>query len=113
MDTPVSFIEDLVEKTEAYSKTTYQLAKLKSLQTSTVVATTLISRLSVIVMFTLFALVLNIGIALWLGEMLGKSYYGFFIVAALYLVLGIVLHFFLLQWIKKPMSNLIIGQVLQ
>ena len=113
METPVSLIEELVEKTEAYSKTTYQLAKLKSLQTSTVIATTLVTRLSVIVMFTLFALVLNIGIALWLGEMLGKSYYGFFIVAALYLTLGIVLHFFLLQWIKKPMSNLIIEQALQ
>jgi ABC-type transport system involved in cytochrome bd biosynthesis fused ATPase/permease subunit len=64
-------------------------------------------------MLTLFALVLNIGIALWLGELLGKNYYGFFIVAVFYLLSAIVLHFFLHNWIKKPVSNLIITQALQ
>jgi hypothetical protein len=64
-------------------------------------------------MFAMFALVLNIGVALWLGELLGKNYYGFFIVAAFYLFTGMVLHFFLHNWIKKPVSNLIITQVLQ
>jgi len=67
----------------------------------------------VVVVATLFVLVFNIGIALWLGELLGKSYYGFFIVAAFYLIAAIVLHFFLLRWIKKPMSDLIISQALQ
>jgi len=113
METPASIIETLFEKAEAYTKTTYELSKLKSLETSTRVATSLISRLSVIIMLSLFALVLNIGIALLLGEMLGKSYYGFFIVAAFYLVAGIVLHFFLLKWIKKPLSDLMITQALQ
>lgn len=113
METTASLIEELVEKAETYSKTTYELAKLKSLETTTTVATSLVARLSVIVMLTLFALVLNIGIALWLGELLGKTYYGFFIVAAFYLITAIVLHFFLLRWIKKPMSDLIITQALQ
>ncbi|HLP19907.1 MAG TPA: hypothetical protein VK174_06380, partial [Chitinophagales bacterium] len=70
-------------------------------------------RLSVIVMLSLFALVFNIGVALWLGEVLGKSYYGFFIVAGFYLLTGVVLHFFLRSWIKKPVSDLIITQALQ
>jgi hypothetical protein len=73
----------------------------------------LVPRLSVIIMISLFALVLNIGIALLLGELLGKSYYGFFIVAGFYLVAGIILHFFLHKWIKKPISDLIIKQALQ
>lgn len=113
METPASVIEKLFERAEAFTKTTYELSKLKSLETSTRVATSLISRLSVILMISLFALVLNIGIALLLGEMLGKYYYGFFIVAAFYLVAGVVLHLFLHQWIKKPLSDLIITQALQ
>lgn len=113
MGTPVSLIEELVGRTETYSKTTFQLAKLQSLEATTTVATSLVARLSVIAVFTLFVLVLNIGIALWLGELLGKSYYGFFIVAAFYLIAGVVLHFFLLRWIKKPMSDLIISQALK
>jgi|SRR6185503_3811149 len=113
METPASTIETLFEKAEAYSKTSYELAKLKSLETTTTVATYLISRLSVIIMISLFALVLNIGIALLLGEVFGKTYYGFFVVAAFYLVAGLVLHYFLHQWIKKPLSDLIITQALQ
>jgi fatty acid desaturase len=113
MEKTASIVEALYERVETYSKTTIELSKLKALNTTTHVVTTLISRLSVIIMLALFALVMNIGIALWLGELLGKNYYGFFIVAAFYLIAGIVLHFFLHNWIKKPISDLIITQALR
>jgi hypothetical protein len=113
METPVTLIESLFERVEVLSKTTYELSKLKLLQTTINVVNTLVPRLSVIIMISLFALVLNIGIALFLGELLGKSYYGFFIVAGFYLVAGIILHFFLHKWIQKPISELIIKQSLQ
>ncbi|MDZ4845864.1 MAG: hypothetical protein SH857_09970 [Chitinophagales bacterium] len=113
MEIPASQIESLFERVESYSKTSYELSKLKTVEMFTLVITELVSRLSAIIMLSLFALVLNIGIALMLGEMLGKSYYGFFIVAAFYLVGGIVLHFFLHKWIKKPVSELIITHALQ
>jgi len=113
METPASLVETLFEKAEAYGKTTIELSKLKVLETTTRVATTLVAKLSVILILSLFVLVLNIGIALMLGEVLGKSYYGFFIVAAFYLVAGIVFHIFLHKWIKKPVGDLIIKQALQ
>lgn len=113
METPTTSIEELYERGETFSKTTIELAKLKGLETTTIVVTALIWRLTVIIVIALFVLVLNIGIALWLGELLGKSYYGFFIVAGFYLLSGIVLHFFLHNWIKKPVSDLIITQALQ
>lgn len=106
-------IESLFEKVEVYGKTTYELSKLKLLKATIIVVPSLVSRLAVILMLTLFTLVFNIGIALLLGELLGKLYYGFFIVAAFYLVAGFLLHFFLHHWIKKPISNLIIKQALQ
>ena len=113
METQASSIELLFERVEIYGKTTYELSKLKVLETAVSIATSLVSRLSVIIMISIFALVFNIGIALYLGELLGKSYYGFFIVAGFYMLAGIVLHFFLYRWIRKPMSNLIITQALQ
>lgn len=113
METPASLMESLFERVESYSKTTYELSKLKLLETTTQVVSSLVPRLSVIIVFSLFALVVNIGLALWLGELLGKSYYGFFIVAAFYLVAGILLHFFLHKWIKTPVSDSIIKQALQ
>lgn len=113
METPESLIESVVKRTEAYVKTSYELSKLRLLETTTQVVTSAVSRLGVIIMFSLFALALSIGIALLLGDLLGKSYYGFFIVAAFYFIAGIVFHFFLRNWIKKPVSNSIIKQALQ
>ncbi|MFZ1703116.1 MAG: phage holin family protein [Saprospiraceae bacterium] len=113
MEIPTTVIEELYKRVEAYSKTTIELAKLKAIETTSVVVSALIWRLSVIITIFIFILVLNIGIALWLGELLGKSYYGFFIVAGFYLFGGLILHFFLRKWIKKTMSNFIINQTLQ
>ncbi len=113
METKKNVIGSLFEQVEDYSKTTYKLSKLKSIETGTIVITELVSRLSVIILVSLFALVFNIGIALLLGELLGKNYYGFFIVAGFYLLAGIIVHFFLHKWIKKPLSELIIIHALQ
>lgn len=113
METSSNIFESLFEKAETFGRTTYELSKLKALETTTVVASTLVARLSVVLMMSIFILVFNIGVALYLGDLLGKSYYGFFIVAAFYLVAGIVLHFFLHKWIKKPLADLIITQALQ
>lgn len=113
METPVILIESLIERAETYGKTTIELTKLKVLEASTRISTSLVSRLCVIVMFSLFTLLLSIGIAIYLGELLGKTYYGFFIVAIFYFIAGICFHFFLYKWIKNPLSNFIIKQVLQ
>ena len=113
METPVNSIEVLFEKAEIFSKTTIELSKLKVLEATTRVVTSLVSRMSVIIMLSLFALVFNIGVALLIGELMGKIYYGFFIVAAFYLLAGLVLHLFLYKWIKKPLGDLIIKQALQ
>jgi len=113
MEQPISQIETLVDRIEAYGKTTYELSKLKVLETTIQVATSFLSRISVIVMISLFVLILNIGLAIWLGELLGKMYYGFFIVAGFYLFAGILLNMFLHKWIKKPISSFFIKQALQ
>ncbi|MFZ4476743.1 MAG: hypothetical protein ACOYPR_16205 [Saprospiraceae bacterium] len=113
METPASTIESLVERIEAYSMTTIELSKLKILETTTVIVSLLVSQMSVIFSVVLFVLVLNIGIAMWLGDLLGKAYYGFFIVAAFYLLVSIIFYLFLYKWIKKPLSDMIIVQALQ
>ena len=113
MENTPSKVELLFERTEEYTRTTLELAKLKALETTTDVVTTMVSKGSVVIMVALFVLVFNVGIALLLGDLLGKSYYGFFIVAAFYLLTALVLHFFLHTWIKRPVSNLIITQALQ
>lgn len=112
MENQHGVIEALVEKAEAFGKTSFELYKLKAIDKSSDVVSTLAARIAVIVVTLLFITVLNIGVSLWLGERLGKFYYGFFIVAAFYAVAGFVLFLFRNRWIKNPVSNSIIRDAL-
>ncbi|HLF63136.1 MAG TPA: phage holin family protein [Saprospiraceae bacterium] len=110
METPAGSIKSLFDHVESYTKTTFELLKLKMLEKLITVVTSMVSQLTALVVISLGVLVLSIGVALWLGELLGKSYYGFFVVAGFYLVMGIVFHFFLRKWLRRPVSNFIIKQ---
>jgi len=113
MDEQSGLIESLIEKGEQYGKTTLELLKLKTLDKSADVASNLVSWLIVIIFVVLFFLILNIGVALWLGELLGKSYYGFFVVSGFYALLALIFVIFRKQLIKDPLNNSIVKQVLE
>jgi ABC-type transport system involved in cytochrome bd biosynthesis fused ATPase/permease subunit len=66
-----------------------------------------------VLVFFFFTLILSIGIAYFLSELLGNLYVGFFIVALFYLVIGILFHYFLYDWIKKPIGDSIVKQILK
>ena len=111
METTSNSIETLLESVEAYGKTTYELSKLKALDATSTVASSVISRLIMIMLVTLFVFILSTGVALMIGEMMGKTYYGFFIVAAFYLLVAVIAHYSLDSAVKKSISNLIIAQL--
>jgi uncharacterized membrane protein len=113
MEDQESLIESLIEKGEQYGKTTLELLKLKTIDKSADVVSTLVSWAIVIVFAVLFFLILNIGVALWIGELLGKSYYGFFVVAGFYALLAILFGIFRKQMVKRPINNSIVEQVLE
>ena len=113
MDEESGLIESLIAKGEQYGKTTLELLKLKTLDKSADVVSNLISWLIVVIFAVLFFLILNIGIALWIGELLGKSFYGFFVVSGFYAFLALVFAIFRKQLIKNPVNESIINQVLE
>lgn len=110
---PAEAIEALLGKVEVFGRTTFELSKLRALDATTRVVTTLITKVSVVLVLSLFVLVFNIGLALLLGDVLGKTYYGFFIISGFYLLVAAVLHFFMHGWIKRPITELIISQALK
>lgn len=110
METKESLFEPLFEKVEQYGKTNLELLKLKSLDKTAEVSATLISRSLLVVVLSLFALTLNIGLAFWIGDLLEKYYYGFFVVAAFYGLIGIILYF-IHPYIKVRVQNSIIKQM--
>ena len=112
MQTQPGPIDLLVEKAEQYGKTSIELYRLKAIAQSADILSSLVAKLAMYVFFTLFFLILNIGVALWIGTMLHAAYLGFFIVAGFYLLGGILLYIFRGKWIKDPIHSAIVTQAL-
>jgi hypothetical protein len=104
-------LDSLLDSAEEYGKTSIELLKLKALDKTSDVASTIISRAIAIFILFMFFLIITIGIAIWLGEIIGKYSYGFFIVAAFYGITGIILFFFMHKRIKTLINNSIIKQI--
>ena len=114
MENPVKDnIESLFEKTGDYLETRIDLYKLKAVNTSSDMMSSLVSRLIVLFVFSLFIIVVNIGLALFLGELLGRSYYGFFILAGFYLITGIIFYYMRRKWLKEPIADKLIEKLLK
>lgn len=105
MNDNVTQIEMLFDKVEDYGKTAIELLKLQAVRKSADVISSMVSKVVVTISVALSILILTIGIALWLGKITGESYYGFFIIAALYLLLALLVYIFRKNWIKIPLKN--------
>lgn len=113
MESPTSPIESLVARFESYIRNTFALSKLKMIEVLVNLTASLMTRVITICTIAVFFLILNIGIALWIGEILGKTYYGFFILSAILLLVGIIFQVLFSKRIKEIVSTSIINQTLQ
>jgi hypothetical protein len=113
MEEEKSHVEVLIEKTGDYARKNIELYKLKAIDKSAHVVSTIAADITVIALIVLFILIINIGLALWLGELLGRNYYGFFLVAGFYALSGIIFYAFREKLIKHPVRNSIIRHALK
>jgi len=113
MEDNAKMIETLFEKATDYGKTSFELVKLKAIDKTSDIVSSVIPHSAVIVLLTSFMLFLNLGIAFWLGEIIGQIFFGFFIVAGFYILAGLVLHFFMHDWLKYKIYNYFIKQALK
>lgn len=112
MEENKKIIEALLERTIEYGKTSFELAKLKAIDKTADVVSSFIPHSVVFVLVASFMIFLNLGLAFWLGKIFGEIYYGFFVVAAFYIVTGILFHVLIHKKMKKYICNSIIKKVL-
>jgi len=108
MEDNTNTIETLLEKTAEYGKTSFELVKLKVLDRTSDEVSSFMSHSIVVAILTTFILFLNLGAALWIGEILGQIYLGFLVVSAFYAFVAFVMHFFLRKWLKRIFNDYII-----
>jgi len=113
MEDNAKLIESLFDKATEYGKTSFELVKLKGVDKASDAVSSFVPYAIAIGFIAFFMLFLNLGLALWFGEILGQMYYGFLLVAGFYLVIGIFIRLVLHKWIKRRVGNRFIEQILK
>ena len=111
METKTIACDSVLVKIENYGKTSMELLKLKSFHKISTVASKIVSKLIIGGIAVLAFLCLTIGLGFWLGELLGKVYFGFFAVAGAYLFICLIL-FAVQRQVKNCIKDSIIIQLL-
>lgn len=108
----LTLIESLFGQSKEYGINKLELYKLKLVDKTSNVATLVIAGVALFVVFFIFFTVLNIGIALLIGDLVGKAYLGFLILAAVYAIAGLVLFKGRNKFFKEPITGMLIRKFL-
>lgn len=111
MKEKVSMLKDLMDRAETFAKTNLQLYRLKAIDKVTDVFSSVAAGVVILIIVTFLMIILSIGTSLWLGELLGKLYYGFFAVAGFYAVLAILCVLLRRQLLEVFFNNYIVNQI--
>lgn len=106
-------VESLVDSVKDYVETRLDLLRLKAIDKSSSFLSLLISMLVIILIGFISIMLFSVGIALLLGDLLGNSYYGFFIVTVLYIITGLVLYSSREKVLKTPIANSMINKLME
>jgi len=113
MQSTIDHIENLISKAGDVAETKVELWKLRAAGKISETVSSLISLMAIAILTVAAITILSIGIAFWIGLEMGKTSYGFFIVGGFYALVGLLVYLFRRNWIKKPLSNLIIDKIIK
>lgn len=113
MEDNSKLIEPLFEKATDYGKITYELIKLKAIDKTSDMVSSVVPIAFIVILVALFLLFISLGLAFWLGDVLGKTWYGFICMGLFYSITALFIRLFLDKWIKKHLRNYIIKLALK
>ena len=111
--TSTDSIKTLIDKSKDYLDTKIELTKLKTIDKSADVLSSVVVMVSMIFISFLFILFISLAVALLVGNLLGAYYYGFFIVGGFYAIILLLIYVQRERWIKTPIANGLISKMLK
>jgi hypothetical protein len=105
--------ESLLSKAGDYAETKVELLKLKVADKTSDTVSDAAAMIVMIIFVLFFIFILSIALALLIGEWLGKSYYGFFVMSAVYGIATLIFRSNQKAFVKEPVSNFIINKILK
>ena len=112
MENEPNHIGALFETSGDYLETRVDLLKLKAVNKSSDMISSIVSKLVITLIFIFGFFILNIGLSIWIGTKTGEVWYGFIIVAGFYILLGVLLIIFKGKWLKDPVNNILVKKML-
>lgn len=112
MENQTTSIESLWDRASDYIDTRTQLFKLKAIDKASGFVSAMVTKIILVTFICMFLILLNIGLALWIGVMMGDLYWGFFIVGGFYGLLTFIFYLCRHQLIKGPVNDAIIKNLL-
>ncbi len=108
-----SALSNIFENAGNYVESKVDLLKLKAVKKMSDVTSSLVTKLTMVLLIIFVFFLVNIGLAMWVGDMMEKMYYGFFIVAGAYILIGLILYALRRQIFKTPLHNRLIKMMLK
>lgn len=112
METTTEQLKNFFQQGKEYVKNKSQLWKLKTVDKTAGVVSSLVEKIILFFIFIIFFILFNIALALLIGHWLGYSFYGFFVMAGFYGIVGFIVHLSRDKLIKAPITNSIIQKFL-
>lgn len=103
--------ETLFDKVENYVKSSVDLYKLQLIDKSSDLIASLVAKIAIALIVSMFLFFINIGIAIWIGEILNSLSLGFIIVSGFYLSTSILIYIYRTIFIKQPITDMIIKRL--
>ncbi|MDE3213740.1 MAG: phage holin family protein [Bacteroidota bacterium] len=111
MDQSSNHLEEFFQKLKEYVEVRLNLFKLRAVHKISGFMSYVVSTMVFLVLFGAILLCVTIGVALLLGELLGKTYLGFFAVAVLYLIVTLILYVKRDTLLRKPIQDKLIQEL--
>ena len=106
-------IKTLIDKSKDYLETKIELTRLKTIDKSADVLSTVVVTVSMLFVSFLLILFISLAVALFLDKMLDAYHYGFFIMSGFYAIILLLIYVKREKWIKTPIANELISKMLK
>ncbi len=111
MEDKATGLEELFNKAKDYADTRLDLYKLVAVKKISGFLSTFVTMIILLMILFTIILCISIGAALLIGQWLGAAYYGFFIIAGVYLIIGLVLYSMRGNLLKNSVSDKLIKEM--
>lgn len=106
-----TIVDTLFERVKEFGIAYTELLKLRAVDFASEVISSILPDIIFTSLVLVVLLFLNLGVAIWLGDITGRMYLGFLLVSGFYLLAGLFLKLFLRDWFRKRIGDYFVKHI--